>query len=681
MDLDSGGFILATPVEVSLFDRGLGPEAEPIILASDDEPLGTVDLPASLDVTRSMRLSNGTLELEEVVPEPVSPVAASIPPRLQSESDREPGEVTPLARIALVRRTVAPDTEPVVPPTAIPLKAPSEPPASLGPIVGIDLGTATTAMAAIVDDQPTLIPSRRGTLVIPSVVVIETSGRTFVGEAAVRKLPWCPKQGIAGPGRLLGRVAGGPAVTACAPQTPCELTVAEQGGVSANFGGHQVSVEEIVALILKETRASVSHALKEPVRRAVLTCPTFFGPRQRQALRMAGELAGFHVERIVSSPLAVAAELDRGDYVPARIMVVDCGAGALDVGLVEVTSKGYELVAARGAPELGGDAYDEILVSQIATATGDLEGAGGLGGFFDIREAAELGKWTLTEQETARIEVEHTGDGSEDDEPWTLFAELYRRDAEMLFDPLVRRSIDLCRQVCEDAGWPLQSIDSVVPVGGQSRIPLLRKYLREVFGDAVTIVRPQEQVPYGAARIARRIAQRQPYRLGELIPNSISIGVSKGRLQTLLRRGEPLPALAVRTLRIDLKPERTQEVFLFEGEGSHVLDAEPLMRVSVAGLPSHVPLPTTVLLSIEMSDEGILRFEAIEQSTGRPVDVRISLDVRVSAIRNYFDIGERPPPPKDRSVFGWLLRRLSGPIRPSQKPKPAASEYFSVLPH
>ncbi|MEO1338096.1 MAG: Hsp70 family protein, partial [Myxococcota bacterium] len=422
---------------------------------------------------------------------------------------------------------------------------------------------------------------------------------------------------------------------------------------------------------------------KEPVRRAVLTCPTFYGARQRQALRVAGELAGFHIERVVSSPLAVVAELDRGDYVPARIMVVDCGAGALDVGLVEVTSKGYEMVAARGDPELGGDAYDEILVRQLASATGDLEGAGGLGGFFDIREAAELGKWTLTEQETAHIEVAHAGTGKEGDEPWTLSAEIYRRDAEMLFEPLVRRSIELCKKVCEDAGWAPDSIDTVVPVGGQSRIPLLRKYLREVFGDAVTVVQPQEQVPFGAARIAARIAERQPFRLGELVQNSISIGAPQGRLQSLLRRGEPLPALAVRTLRIDTDREKTHEVFVFEGEGRHVLDAEPLMRVAVVDLPSHIPSPATVLLSIEMSDEGILRFEAIEQSTGRPVNVRINHDVRLSAIRSYFEISDRPPMQTDSSVFAWLLRRLSSPAVASRNVKSVApsAEYPSVLPH
>ena len=604
-------------------------------------------------------------DITEIPSKPVRAVAEIRPP--EDDGKREPGEVTPLARIELVRRRK--ETDPgqrPIPPTAIPSKRHRQALPTPGRyVVGVDLGTATTAMAITVDGRPQLISSRSGTRVIPSVVSIEASGRTFVGEAAARKLPWHPKLGIAGPSRLLGCVAGGPLAAAWTREIACRLAAGDEGEVAAVFGPHKVSVEEIVALLLKEVRASISEALQEPVNRVVLTCPTFFGSRQRHALRVAGELAGFHVDRIVCGPLAVAVQATKGRIRPGRMLVVDCGAGAVDVGLVEITPEGFELVASRGDRALGGEAYDQMLVQHLATATGDLEGAAGVGGFFDIREAAELGKWTLSEQETAQIQVAHE---REEGQPWKLSAEIHRREAEALFEPLIARSVELCKQVCEENDWSPDSIDNVVPVGGQARIPLLAQRLREVFKSAITIVDPDTAAPFGAARIAERIAEGRPIKLTELVPHSISVGESKGRLQPLLGRGDPLPARAAFTVYIERTPDL--EIFLFEGEGETVTQVEPLTRLSLTKLPPDIMPPFRVRVTLEMSDEGILSFQACEERTSAPVEAVHNGQINPEVIRAFLQLSDGAPDFKEDSVFAWLLKRLAEGERPPDAPRP-----------
>ncbi len=626
-------------------------------------PIGEAD--SELDL-------RGVVHLEEVVGQDTTTVDvpavadtqyASVRPMIGLRiptAEREPGEVTPLARIALVRKPYSEVFGTAsVPPTAIPSKRNRPPlPDPSRTVIGVDLGTATTGTAAMLHGQPELVPSRRGTQVIPSVVLIEPSGKTFVGEAAARKLPWHPSLGIAGPGRLLGRVAGGPLARRWESEMTCDLVAGEESEVAACFGSHTVSIEEVVALLLKEVRESVSLRLSEGVNRAVITCPTFFGARQRQALRVAGELAGFHVERIVCAPLAAAVELTKGRIRPGRVIVVDCGAGALDVGLIEITPEGYELVAGRGSRTLGGDAYDQLLVGHLAKVTEGLKGAAGLGGFFDIREAAELGKWALSEQESTHIEVAHAGRDDGLDPGWHLSAEVRRSVAEELFEPLVSQSIELCKQLCEESGWDFDSIDSVVPVGGQARIPLLLNRLRDVFKGALTVLDPQNTIPFGAARVASRIAESRPLRLVERVPHDIAIGRRQGRLQRLLRQGDVLPAKAVHS--VSVSSETDLDLFLFEGEGQMALKVEPLTRLTFTNLPSGIESPFTIRLEVEMSSEGVLRFDAVEPETGQVVEPMMNAELNTDTICRYLQISPGDEASLESSVFAWLLRRLSG---------------------
>ena len=665
--------VISTPVEGIRFEsQGTTELADSSSLVGFNPPIPL----ATADILPD-EPPKSVIQLDEVTGPnevPLPPASVPRPPvSLQSPDEpaaREPGEVTPLARIALVRRRVDTQTGDVsddVPSTAIPSKR--NPPPAPHPsrfVMGVDLGTANTGMGIVVRGRPRLIPSRAGTQVIPSVVAIEPNGKTFVGEAASRKMPWKPKLGIAGPVRLLGRVAQGPTALSRRTETICDLTVGDDGEVAAVLGPHTVSVEELVALLLKEVRASVSAAMREPVNRAVLTCPSSFGARQRQALKLAAELAGLRVERIVSAPLAAAVEFAKDQPGSSRAMIVDCGAGALDVGLVEISQDGFRLVAARGSRELGGDAYDQLLVRHLASVTGGLKGASGLGGYFDIREAAELGKWTLSEQETAHIEIRHAGEDIPDSEAWGVSAEIRRADIEDIFEPLVSRTIELCKRACEEAGWSLDSIDAVLPVGGQARIPLLMARLRDVFTTALTVVDPHTTVTYGAARIAERIVDGRPLRLNEIVPQSIGIGQMYGGTSRVFSRGDPLPADAVHRFRVE--SEADLDLMLFEGEGDHVSQLEPLLRVSLTNVPAEVSMPFDVRMSAAMTDQGRLSVDAVIEFTGddQPTETEVALQVLVRGnitpelVQSRLQLPAQPAGAgADESVFAWLLKRLA----------------------
>jgi molecular chaperone DnaK len=278
------------------------------------------------------------------------------------EWDRQSGEVTPLARIDLVSHDQPEKKEDAI-------RSKSER-VSLPPrtdrIVGIDLGTTYTCAAIVEDGKPRVIPSRRGTNTIPSVVLIHPEGKTIVGEPALRKQAMFPNHTLVGVKRLLGRPFHSPQVQRVRERYAYAIIEGDDGGAAVGVADYRISLEEISALILKEIRESVSLSLGEKVNRAVITCPAYYNERQRAAVRVAGELAGFHVERILSEPTAAALAYGRREGAGRRrVLVYDLGGGTFDASLMELDGNVFSVLAAGGDAFLGGADFDAAIVELI----------------------------------------------------------------------------------------------------------------------------------------------------------------------------------------------------------------------------------------------------------------------------------------------------------------------------
>ncbi|MEL6185980.1 MAG: Hsp70 family protein, partial [Myxococcota bacterium] len=317
-----------------------------------------------------------TRPLPVQLPEPL-PLTVDLP----SSATTSAGS-TPLARIDLKRRddpepsrpgSVSPSPEPQPLPRRT-IRTPRGEPA--GPLLGIDLGTSLLSMAALSKSgKPRVLPLEPGSVSMPSVVTLAPDGEAYAGAAALRMLSDHPSWGVSGTHRLLGRSFWSPTVRRVEPQLAWQPRPGPDGGVVASVEDRAIALEEAVALVLRRAVRSARAEIGKMVNRAVLTCPAYYGVRQRAALVEAAELAGLFVERVVSTCSAVAVHHEAGVDVGRRrrLLVFDLGAGTLDVAVVETDGLRFTTLASGGHPLLGGADFDAA-VGQLMV--GALEGRG-----------------------------------------------------------------------------------------------------------------------------------------------------------------------------------------------------------------------------------------------------------------------------------------------------------------
>lgn len=621
--------------------------SQPLVRAVPDELLTSAP-----EVSRSSPPIN-TLDLvADLVGEAPSPASSSSPPPVEVEplrawtdepaSGREPGEVTPLARIELVRREpervrtgeVRPMFgEEAVSDTAIPSKR-SRP--TLMPkgrhVLAIDVG-AGFVRSAHFDDAPQIVSTRRGQDGIPAAVVISDDGKTIVGEPALRKLR--NQRGIHGTKRLIGRTSGSRLARQLAPRLPYELTDGPDGEVAVALGPHRIGLEEIAALLLKEARTCAQLALDGKPNRAVVLCPTGYGARQREALTVAAELAGLHVERIVSTPLAVAVAHTEGRADrPLGLLVVDFGASHLDVALVRVGNGAYHVERSVCRADLGGIDIDRAIADRLAK---EVERA--VKHPLEARDqtwsrlvyAAERAKVALSTETSTHVALEHPL--ASDDASFNLELDLDRGRVAELAAPILDEVDDVCRDALAGA----VHVDAVLGVGGQMRSPEVAARMMEVFGDDFVALDPERTAALGGARIARAIADGAPLPLYERLALPLGVVGGDNERHALLRAGTTCPASVPH--RFD--PRET--LILFEGDE----EIEAVARVHLAADEEALD-STEADLVVALDAAGRLSVSATKHD-GSPLALEMHPFGQPIAVAPV----ERP------GILGWLRRKLS----------------------
>ena len=490
---------------------------------------------------------------------------------------------------------------------------------SQGPIVGIDLGTTFSAVARVRKGLPEILP-KGAERIIPSVVGFTPEGTLVVGTAARNQYVLYPESTV----RSIKRRMGDPA--------PVQL--------------HRRDYQpaEISAMILREMKAIAEQNCGGPVDRAVITVPAFFSDAARQATRDAGEIAGFTVERIVNEPTAAALAygLDRsGDE--QLVAVYDLGGGTFDVSIVEFNQGILEVRASHGNTHLGGDDFDDLLVTLLA---GHFEKQHGVDPRGDrkararLERAAEQAKIELSTRPFARVREEYLLVHGE--QPFHLDTEIRRDDFEELIQPLLESTLTTFDQALRDAGLQASDLDKVLFVGGSTRIPLLWRMVAEHTGrEPMMKVDPDEAVALGAA-IQAALIQGEPLDtiLVDVSAHSLGIEVAEWSFGDLvpdhygivLRRNTPLPARHAEVFSAVHPGQTAVNLKVYQGESPVASQNTLLGEFLFEGMEPEAPgRPPHVTVEFDLDLNGILRVSAtdrggkkVRQTTLRAAHHRLS---------------------------------------------------------
>ena len=516
-------------------------------------------------------------------------------------------------------------------------------------IVGIDLGTTNSLVAVVEAGIPYVVADAAGRRLTPSVVHVPGPGALpVVGEPANRLRVLKPAETVYSVKRFMGRRGSEIAREEMLVTYPVE---GEGGGpVTIDLHGRGYTPEEISAEVLKKLKADAEGALGEPVVRAVITVPAYFNDAQRNATKRAGELAGLTVERIVNEPTAAALAygLDRLKE-HAKIAVYDLGGGTFDLSILELNQGVFQVLATNGNTRLGGDDLDRRVLdflSERVRAAGGPDPRADLPLLSRLREAAERAKIRLSTETEVAVALPFLT-------PTFSFEYRLTRDAlEELTREIVLRTRAHCLRSLADAKLQAQDLDQVILVGGQTRMPLVRRLVAEWFGcpefaeergdlrlgaeyhrpagpKLNTSQNPDEAVALGAAIQAEILAGGFKHLLLlDVTPLSLGIETFGGLMNVIIPRNSTIPAKAGELFTTAVDYQRQVLIHVLQGERERAKDNWSLGRFTLEFPPAPKGVPR-VGVQFEIDANGILHVLARDVQTGKQVVVQMTSAVNV----------------------------------------------------
>jgi molecular chaperone HscA len=476
-------------------------------------------------------------------------------------------------------------------------------------IVGIDLGTTNSLVAIIHPDTkiPTALKEFDGSSIVPSVVHFDAYGNAEVGINAKPYLETDPQNTIFSAKRLMGKSHN----DIRTHQDFFAYKIIDDNRdslVKVQVGNTFYSPIDLSSFILVELKKRAEHILKTPVTKAVITVPAYFNDTQRQATRDAGKLAGLDVLRIINEPTAASLAYGLGmDPKEEKIIAVyDLGGGTFDISILRIANGVFEVLSTNGDTYLGGDDLDRAIIEYWMKGMGvaDLEDHKNLKQ--QLRLAAEKAKIILSNADF--FETEFAG------EKIIITKEVF----ENLITPIINKTIDCCKLAMADAAIDIASINTVLMVGGSTRVPLVKKSVATFFNQPVNdSVNPDEVVALGAAVQADILAgNNQNMLLLDITPLSLGIETMGGLMDVLLPRNSKIPTKAARQYTTQKDAQSGINISVYQGERDLVKDNRKLGAFTLSGIPSMPAGLPKVEVSFLINADGILQVSAKELRSG-----------------------------------------------------------------
>ena len=504
--------------------------------------------------------------------------------------------------------------------------------------VGIDLGTTNSVIAVVefTDSEPKVIQTSEGGRTCPSVVAFGKDGEILVGELAKRQSILNPSRTVYSIKRFMGRRYD--EVEKERSIVPYKVVSGQSGLSVVEIDGKLYPPEQISSMILSKLKKDAEAYLGEEVTEAVITVPAYFNDAQRNSTKIAGEIAGLKVLRVLNEPTAAAIAYGVDKRQEGTILVWDLGGGTFDVTILRISGDGvFEVKATNGDTHLGGDDWDEALVNHLAD---EFQHANGIDLRRDpqalqrLRDAAEKAKRELSNVLQTAINLPFiTADATG---PKHLDTQITRSQFEELTRSLVDRMRAPFEHALKDAGMTVKDIDEIVLVGGSTRMPMVENLVRELTGkEPRKGVNPDEVVAIGAAIQAAIMtggysSSQKSIVLVDVLPLSLGVETQGGVMSVMIPRNTPLPYRHQEIYTTARDFQDSVEIKILQGERPLAQHNRLLGVFALEGIPPAPKGVPRIEVTFDVDTNGILSVSAKDLATGKTANVRITSSTNLS---------------------------------------------------
>ena len=501
----------------------------------------------------------------------------------------------------------------------------------MGKIIGIDLGTTNSCVSVLDGGEPKVIENAEGDRTTPSIIAYTNDGETLVGQPAKRQAVTNPKNTLFAIKRLIGRQFKDDVVQKDIKMVPYSVVANDNGDAWVEVNGDTMSPPQISAQVLKKMKKTAEDYLGEEIEEAVVTVPAYFNDSQRQATKDAGKIAGLEVKRIINEPTAAALAygMDKksGD---STIAVYDLGGGTFDISIIEIAETDgehtFEVLSTNGDTFLGGEDFDLRLIDYLAD---EFKKESGMDLHSDplalqrLKEAAEKAKIELSSSQQTEVNLPYiTADASG---PKHLVQKLTRAKFESLVEGLVENTLGPVKTALKDAGLDAASIDDVILVGGQTRMPMVQQKVADFFGkEARKDVNPDEAVAMGAAIQAAVLSgDVNDVLLLDVTPLTLGIETLGGVASPLIEKNTTIPTKKSQVFSTADDNQTAVTIHVVQGERKQAGENKSLGRFDLADIPPAPRGMPQIEVSFDLDANGILNVSAKDKATGKEQSIVI----------------------------------------------------------
>ncbi|MCX7943715.1 MAG: molecular chaperone DnaK [Deltaproteobacteria bacterium] len=496
----------------------------------------------------------------------------------------------------------------------------------MGKIIGIDLGTTNSCVAILEGEEFVVIPNNEGGRTTPSIVAFTDMGDRLVGQIAKRQAVTNPTNTIYAIKRLMGRKYDDPEVQEIRRLVPYMIVPADNGDAWVEVRGKRFSPPEISAMILSTMKQYAEEYLGEEIKEAIITCPAYFNDAQRQATKVAGQISGLDVLRVINEPTAAALAYGIEKKGKGTVAIFDLGGGTFDITILSIEEGVYEVKSTNGNTFLGGEDFDRRIMNYILESfkkEQNIDLSEDKIALQRIKEAAEKAKHELSSLMETEITLPFIC--TSDTGPLHLNISLTREQFEGMVSDLIEKLEEPCRKAVSDAGLTIDQIDEIILVGGMTRMPRVKQKVQEIFRKAPREdINPDEVVAVGAAiQGAVMKGSVKDILLLDVTPLSLGVETAGGVFTKIIERNTTIPAKKSMIFSTAQDNQNFVEIHILQGERELAKDNKSLGRFQLIGIPPAPRGVPQIEVTFDIDSNGIVNVTAKDLGTNKEQSMKI----------------------------------------------------------